>query len=260
MLTPLFSLAAIAAQPRLLLTSAGLSTPALAAAFRRMARDAQPAGLQGFAVTMLVTAAMAPSSRAPSSRSPGELRRRRWADARKKARLLEAELSALIDSHVDIDCLCCARDDSDRVRTSLQGASCVWVTGGNTFYLWHHMRSSGCADLVQQRVAEGVLYVGQSAGSIVAGESIETAFWKGWDDPDVVPGVEWSAETLDAMGLAPDHLFFPHYSPEFEPLVQRERVKLPPTTAVVALADAGPAYVVGDLASEASADSCASQK
>ncbi|EOD21443.1 hypothetical protein EMIHUDRAFT_444465 [Emiliania huxleyi CCMP1516] len=122
------------------------------------------------------------------------------------------------------------------------------------------MRSSGCADLVQQRVAEGVLYVGQSAGSIVAGESIETAFWKGWDDPDVVPGVEWSAETLDAMSLAPDHLFFPHYSPEFEPLVQRERVKLPPTTAVVALADAGPAYVVGDLASEASAEPCASQK
>ena len=33
--------------------------------------------------------------------------------------------------------------------------------------------------------SSGCLYVGASAGAIVAGKSIETALWKGWDDPGV---------------------------------------------------------------------------
>jgi len=146
---------------------------------------------------MLVTAAMAPSSDGSASkRSPGELRRRRWTDACKKGRLLEAALAVLLGSPVSVDCIDCAKDDAARLEESIRSASCVWVTGGNTFFLWHHMVQSGTAALIANRVADGCLYVGQSAGSIVAGESIETAYWKGWDDPAVVPGADWTAATL----------------------------------------------------------------
>ena len=38
----------------------------------------------------------------------------------------------------------------------------------------------------------GCLYIGASAGAIVAGKSIETALWKGWDDPAVAgDDFEW---------------------------------------------------------------------
>jgi hypothetical protein len=160
------------------------------------------AGLTGAdepTVSMLVTAAMAPSSDgAASKRSPGELRRRRWADARKKGRVVEAELTALLGSPVRVDCIDCAQDGTERVEGSLRSASCVWVTGGNTFFLWHHMRMSGAAALIADRVGDGCLYVGQSAGAIVAGYSIETAFWKGWDDPQAASDASWTTETLGA--------------------------------------------------------------
>ena len=66
--------------------------------------------------------------------------------------------------------------------------------------------------LVRQRVGAGALYVGCSAGSIVAGESISTAFWKGWDDPAVAPADWEDAANLRAMGLAPGRCFFPSSS------------------------------------------------
>ena len=38
----------------------------------------------------------------------------------------------------------------------------------------------------------GGLYVGASAGAIVAGRSIRTAEWKGWDDPSIAgDDYEW---------------------------------------------------------------------
>ena len=39
-------------------------------------------------------------------------------------------------------------------------------------------------------------YVGVSAGAILAGKSCDTAYWKGWDDPTVVPEEE-RAESLE---------------------------------------------------------------
>ena len=33
-------------------------------------------------------------------------------------------------------------------------------------------------------------YVGVSAGAILAGRTCDTAYWKGWDDPTVVPEEE----------------------------------------------------------------------
>eukprot|EP00967_Tisochrysis_lutea_P122059 scaffold201724_cov32-Tisochrysis_lutea.AAC.2 len=140
---------------------------------------------------------MAPSSDSSTSkRSAGELRRRRWADARKKGRAVQAELSSLMSSPVMVDCIDCVRDDAARLQESIGQASCVWITGGNTFFLWHHMQRSGAAALIEQRVNDGGLFVGQSAGAIVAGESIATAYWKGWDDPQAAPEAVWNSESL----------------------------------------------------------------
>ena len=130
------------------------------------------------------------------------------------------------------------------------------MTGGNTFFLWDAMRRSGLDELIKERVAAGVLYVGCSAGSIVAGRSIQTAFWKGWDDPGVAPDTDWtdsSSLQVDArappskahalrapdtgcsrsaihppclraqgMGIA-GASFFPHHEPSWDALVEGKR-------------------------------------
>lgn len=233
------------AAPQLLLVSSGLMTDSLRQSFRRMLRvatadDAEPS------IAMLVTASMCGSgSDASSKRSPGELRRRRWADAKKKGREVENALG------VRVECVDCAREDlpAEQYMGPLSRAECIWVSGGNTFYLWHWMKRSGADELIKQRVRDdGIVYVGQSAGAIVAGESIRTAFWKGWDDPGAAPEEDWSREeNLEAMGLAPTS-FFPHYDAEkWSSLVASKKSEV--HGRVVCLTDDGEeAYINGDVA------------
>ena len=135
--------------------------------------------------------------------------------------------------------------ETAKLEAAVASCDCVWVTGGNTFYLWHHMRASGLDQMVKDRLTQpGAFYFGQSAGSIVAGKSVSTAFWKGWDDPSAAPDTDWdNPENLAGMALA-DRSFFPHYDPQWADLVERRREEL--GHPVVALEDAGPAFVVGD--------------
>jgi peptidase E len=82
------------------------------------------------------------------------------------------------------------------------------------------------------------LYIGKSAGAIVAGKYVETATWKGWDDPSVVPGKEsydkWKGVLgMDIVGGAS---IFPHMSDEWVETVQEKtRDTLPSNSDVICL-------------------------
>ena len=94
-------------------------------------------------------------------------------------------------------------------------ADLLVVEGGNTFWLWANMEEY--ASLIQSSSA---VYVGISAGAIVAGRHVSTALWKGWDDPNVVrPPRNWSA--VRGLDLAQGRSFFPHYTDDFKNLVDR---------------------------------------
>jgi hypothetical protein len=236
-LAPLSSVA-----PRLILTSSGLTSPTLESSFRRMLSDIS--GSRTPRIAQLVTAQMAPSG-TPSTgkRTPGQLRQRRWSDARKKGRELEAALG------IPVECVDCGRDDkpAELFEEPLAEADCIWVTGGNTFYLWHHMKRSGVDELVRRRVLEdGALYVGCSAGAIVAGSSIRTAYWKGWDDPHIVG--DWSTEeSLRGMGLVPSKAFFPHFEHAAHAALLEERRGDLGGSTVIGLTDCGEiAHVCGE--------------
>ena len=229
--------------PKLILTSSGLTTPELELSFFNMLKRVSSPNTQPY-IAMLVTAQMSPSGTV-SKRSPGELRRRRWTTAKKNGADIGSQLG------LPVECIDCAKDDASTLERTLSGAECIWVTGGNTFFLWHHMRRTGVDEIVKRRVLEqGCLYVGQSAGAIVAGASIQTALWKGWDDPEAggdLKGVEWGEAECRAMALAPQHAFFPHYSGEWAGLVEERRGELGEATEVVCLTDDGTgAFVVGE--------------
>ena len=89
------------------------------------------------------------------------------------------------------------------------------------------MKQSGVFEIIKRRVLrDGVVYVGQSAGAIVAGKSISTAFWKGRDDPQVV-SCDWDeAGVCDGMSLAPHTSIFPHYTPAWERTVEERSAEL----------------------------------
>ena len=60
---------------------------------------------------------------------------------------------------------------------SIKTSNIVWVMGGDTFYLWYHLKNSKVGDLICKRVKKNnILYVGCCAGAIVAGSTINPTY------------------------------------------------------------------------------------
>ncbi len=62
-------------------------------------------------------------------------------------------------------------DDSSTYRDNTQ-VDCIYVCGGNTFYLLYKLKESGYFAKIIEWVNEGLLYVGVSAGSVIAAPDI----------------------------------------------------------------------------------------
>lgn len=60
------------------------------------------------------------------------------------------------------------------------------------------------------------------------GKSMETACWKGWDDPSIVPGKEtyddWKG--IKGFGLAGNSSYFPHMTEQWQELVGEKQKEL----------------------------------
>lgn len=84
---------------------------------------------------------------------------------------------------------------------AVKNAEGIVVGGGNTWKLLKMIHGSGLTEVIRQRVAEGLPYVGWSAGSNVACPTIRTTN----DMPVVEPG------SFNAFGLVPFQIN-PHYT------------------------------------------------
>jgi dipeptidase E len=66
------------------------------------------------------------------------------------------------------------KDKSESVlRSELIDCDVIFVSGGNTYYLLEHAQKSGFLKIARDRVNSGVVYIGSSAGSVLASPSIE---------------------------------------------------------------------------------------
>jgi dipeptidase E len=90
--------------------------------------------------------------------------------------------------------------DVSNMPRALAEADVIFVGGGNTFRLLRGLYDHDLLDPIRQHVAAGMLYIGSSAGSIVACPTLKTTK----DMPVVQP------PSFEALGLVPFQIS-PHY-------------------------------------------------
>jgi len=91
----------------------------------------------------------------------------------------------------------------------------IYVEGGNTFYLLKAMRECNFERVLRKLLKLGKVYIGVSAGSMVAGKTIQTANWKE-QDRNVV-----GLKNLKGLNLVPFDIFV-HYQPEHAEIIKQQ--------------------------------------
>jgi dipeptidase E len=90
--------------------------------------------------------------------------------------------------------------DVSNASRKIEDSQIIFVGGGNTFRLLHELQKNNLIEPIRHFVSRGALYIGSSAGSIVACPSLKTTK----DMPVVQP------MSFEALGLVPFQIS-PHY-------------------------------------------------
>ncbi len=80
----------------------------------------------------------------------------------------------------------------------------IYVGGGNTFYLLQEMNRTGAGEIIRAQIQEGKLFIGESAGAIIAAPDI--GYSRAMDKPEAAPVLK-SFAGWDLVNFYP----VPHY-------------------------------------------------
>ena len=97
-------------------------------------------------------------------------------------------------------------DVADHSVEELDPDDVVFVLGGNTFDLLHHLQSRDALGVAPEHVRRGGVYFGSSAGAVLAGADIAVA---GLADPN-----DAGVSDTRGLGLLGDAIVRPHYTPD----------------------------------------------
>ena len=99
-------------------------------------------------------------------------------------------------------------------KEKLSEAKIVFISGGNTFYLLQELKRKNLITYLKERIENGLLYIGESVGSVIAAPDIEYA--SVIDDKTVATELDGYA----GLNLV-DFYIVPHF--EEEPFVESSR-------------------------------------
>jgi len=110
----------------------------------------------------------------------------------------------LSDMGLIVDELEISTADYVDIVSKLQTNDYIYVAGGNTFFLLQEMKRTGAGTVIKEQVDAGKMFIGESAGAIIAAPDIEYA--KDTDNPLAAPRLD-SYESLNMIEFYP----VPHY-------------------------------------------------
>lgn len=95
----------------------------------------------------------------------------------------------------------------EQAKEIINHTEILYVSGGNTFYLLQELKKKDLLGLIKEKVDEGMVYIGESAGSVIASPDI--AYIKYMDDPKAAPELK-STKALKLVEFYP----LPHWGEE----------------------------------------------
>ena len=97
-----------------------------------------------------------------------------------------------------------ASTPTERLTESLNDVDLIYIAGGYTYYLLEQIRNTGFDTVLAKFMERGGLYVGASAGALIAGPDIEPC--SSLDDPKYGPSLT-STKGIGLIDIVP----MPHY-------------------------------------------------
>ena len=117
--------------------------------------------------------------------------------------MVEEETTILESLGLAVDVLDVSAASYESFVYSLTKNDIIFIGGGNTFFLLQELRRSGADKILVQEVNKGKLYIGESAGAVIACPDI--GYCSGMDSPEKAP------ELTDYTGLGlVDFYIVPH--------------------------------------------------
>ena len=81
---------------------------------------------------------------------------------------VDEAIAALKENGYNVTILDVATTPHNKSVQTIKNSGCLCISGGNTFYLLQELKRNGLLDLIKQKVQDGTLYIGESAGAIIA--------------------------------------------------------------------------------------------
>lgn len=95
---------------------------------------------------------------------------------------------------------------NEEISSILHKCDYIYITGGNTFFLLQELKGKGVDKIISEQVKSGKLYIGESAGAIIA--SPDTEYMKNVNFDPIKKAPE--LEDYSSLGLV-DFYTIPHY-------------------------------------------------
>lgn len=119
----------------------------------------------------------------------------------------EDDKQSLVDSGFDVTEYTITGQNKEEIKNFIKDFEIIYFSGGNTFYLLEKIQQSNCRDVIIDFIKSGKIYIGSSAGSVIAGPNIEPI--RDLDNYKKAPNL------VDFTGLGlVDFVVFPHWGHE----------------------------------------------
>lgn len=120
---------------------------------------------------------------------------------------VEEAAEAFMEMGTSIKRMDIAEMEREAVLQEMEDGKCLYFSGGNTFYLLQELRRKDLVEYFQRKVEEGMPYIGESAGAMIASQDIDCN--RLMDDCSAAPELT----DYSALGVVDFHVV-PHHGEE----------------------------------------------